>query len=76
MRDKTKLANARYIFKYIHCKESHKDKNTVSYHRMFNLCKRYTGEKLVKMYPTWEPSNHGEKQSIANKYMIVLLPHG
>ena len=71
---KTKLANNRYQFTCIHCKESHKDKNTLSYHRMFNLCKGYTGKQPLKMYPTWEPSNHREKVRIAAKYGKVSSP--
>ena len=43
-RAKTKTGNNRYRISCIHCKESHKDKNTLSYHRMFNLCKGYTGD--------------------------------
>lgn len=74
-KDKIKQANNRYRFICIHCRESVKDKNTVSYHRMFNLCKSYTGEKPLKMYPTWEPSNHGEKQRIAAKYGKASSPH-
>ena len=60
-KDKNKMANNMYMFTCIYCKESQKDKNTVSYHRMFNLCKSYTGDKPLKMYPTWEPNNYGEK---------------
>ena len=74
--DKNKMSNNRCRFTCIYCKESHKDKNIVSYHRMFNLCKSYKEEKPPKMYPTWEPSNHGEKHMIANKYRKVLSPHG
>ena len=59
--DKNRTANNRYRSTCIYCKESHKDKNIVSYHRMFNLCKSYTGEKPLKMYPTWVPGNHREK---------------
>ena len=73
-RSKTMMANNRYKFECIHCKESHKDKNTVSYHRMFNLCKVYKGEEPLKMYPTWEPSEHGEKARIALKYGKVSSP--
>jgi hypothetical protein len=75
-RDKIKMANNRYMFNCIYCRESHKDKNIVSYHRMFNLCRAYHGEKPLKMYPTWEPSNHGEKQRIAAKFGKQSSPHG
>lgn len=75
-RDTVKMANNRYRFNCIYCRESHKDKNTVSYHRMFNLCRAYNGEKPLKMYPTWEPSNHGEKHRIALKYGKQSSPHG
>jgi hypothetical protein len=70
----TKMANNRYRFTCIHCKESHKDKSTLSYHRMFNLCKGYMGEQPLKMYPTWEPSDHKEKARIAAKYGKVSSP--
>lgn len=75
-RDKNKMSNNRYRFNCIYCNESHKDKNTVSYHRMFNLCKSYRGQKPLKMYPTWEPSNHGEKHRIAAKFGKASSPHG
>jgi hypothetical protein len=29
-----------------------KDKNTLSYHKMMNLCLEYTRKKLLKMHPT------------------------
>ena len=51
VKDKKKMANM-YMFICIHCKESQKDKNTVFYHRMFNLCKSYMGDKPLKIYPT------------------------
>ena len=35
-RSKEKMANNRFRFFCIYCRESHKDKNTTSYHRMFN----------------------------------------
>ena len=73
-KEKVKMPNNRYPFACIHCKTSHKDKNTVSYHRMFNLCKVYKGDKPLKMYPTWEPSEHGEKARIAEKYGKVSSP--
>ena len=73
-RAKTKMANNRYPFFCIFCKESYKDKNTLSFHRMFNLCKGYTGQQPLKMYPTWEPSNHEEKVRILTKYENVSLP--
>ena len=68
------MGNNRFKFLCIYCKESHKDKNTQSYHRMFNLCKGYMGEQPLKTYPTWEPSNHGEKSRIAAKYGKVSSP--
>ncbi len=73
-KDKHKQPNNRYRFRCIHCGETGKDKNTISYHRMFNQCKGYRGEKPLKMYPTWEPSNHGEKQRIALKYGKASSP--
>ena len=73
-RAKTKMGNNRFRLSCIHYKESHKDKNMLSTHRMFNLCKGYTGEQPRKMYPPWEPSNHGEKSRIAVKYGNVSSP--
>ena len=74
-KDMIKQANNMYMFIGIHYRKSVKDKNTISYHRMFNLCKSYTGEKPLKMYPTWEPNNHGEKQRIAAIYGNVSSPN-
>ncbi len=34
------------------CKTMFKDKNTLSYHKMMNLCLKYTRKELMKMYPT------------------------
>ena len=76
-----RLKNGRYPFSCIFCKEVHKDKNMTSYHRMFNLCKVYKNPTPLKMYPTWEKSNHGELTRIAQKYgrvyqhNIVPKPH-
>lgn len=67
-RARVKGPNNRYRFCCIHCKESHKDKNTTSYHRMFKLCRVYEGTKTLKMYPTWDKSEQGEKQRIGLKY--------
>ena len=63
-----KLKNGRYPFSCTFCKEIHKDKNMTSYHRMFNLCKVYKGVGALKMYPTWEKSDHGELNRVAKKY--------
>jgi hypothetical protein len=51
-----------------------KDKNIVSYHRMFNFSKMYKGSKPLKMYPTWEPSEYIEKSMIVAKYGKVSSP--
>ena len=40
-RAKTKMVNTMYWFTCIHCQESYKNKNKVSYHKMFNFCKVY-----------------------------------
>ena len=71
-----RLKNGRYPFSCIFCKERHKDKNMTSYHRMFNLCKVYKGAAALKMYPTWEKSDHGELNRIARKYGKVLQQAG
>lgn len=63
-----RLKNGRYPFSCTFCKELHKDKNMTSYHRMFNLCKVYKEPAALKMYPTWEKSDHGELNRIARKY--------
>jgi hypothetical protein len=65
---KVKLVNNKYHFHCIYCKTSLKDKNIVSYHRMFNLCKMYNRSKRLKMYSIWESSEHGEKSRIVAKY--------
>jgi hypothetical protein len=67
-----RLRNGRYPFSCTFCKEVHKDKNMTSYHRMFNLCKVYKGPAALKMYPTWEKSDHGELNRIARKYGKVF----
>ena len=74
-KDNNKMANNKYMFTCIYCKELVKDKNMISYHRMFNLSKSYTGDKLQNMYPTWKPSNHGHKQRIASKYKKISSPN-
>ena len=67
-----RLKNGRFPFSCIYCKEIHKDKNMTSYHRMFNLCKVYKGPAPLKMYPTWEKSDHGELSRIAKKHGKVF----
>ena len=63
-----RLRNGKYLFSCIFCKEIHKDKNMTSYHRMFNLCKVYKEPAALKMYPTWEKSDHAELNRVAKKY--------
>jgi hypothetical protein len=67
-RSKEKSANNRFTFFCIHCLESHKDKNTTSYHRMFKLCNVYKGTATLKMYPIWDKSEQGEKRRIGLKF--------
>ena len=67
-----KRKNGRYPFSCIFCKEIHKDKNMTSYHRMFNLCKMYKKPTALKMYPTWEKSDHVELNRVAKKYGRVF----
>ena len=64
--------NGRYPFSCIFCKEIHKDKNMTSYHRMFNLCKVYKEPATLKMYPTWDKSDHAELNRVAKKYGRVF----
>ena len=35
---------------------------------MFNLCKVYKEPATLKMYPTWEKSDHAELNRVAKKY--------
>jgi hypothetical protein len=63
-----RLKNGRFPFSCIYCKVIHKNKNMISYHRMFSLCKMYKGHASLKMYHTWEKSDHGELNRIAKKY--------
>lgn len=65
---RVKMSNDDYKFFCIHYKESHKDKNTMSYHMMFKLFWVYEGTNTLKMYPTWDNSEHGEKHRIGLKY--------
>ena len=48
--------------------KTHKDKNTIFYHRVFKLCKVYKSTKTLKMYPAWDKSEQGKKQRIGIKY--------
>lgn len=57
-KDTYKQANNRYRFICIHCRESGKDKNTISHHRMFNMCKSYMGGETIE-----DVSYLGAKQS-------------
>jgi hypothetical protein len=45
-----------------------KNQNTTSYHKMFKLCRVYEGTKPLKMYPTWDKSEQGEKCRIGLKF--------
>ena len=62
-----RLKNGIFPFSCIHFKVIHKDKNMISYHMMFSLCKMYKRIAPLKMYPTWEESDHGELSRIAKK---------
>ena len=64
--------NGRFPFSCIFCKEIHKDKNMTSYHRMFNLCKVYKEPAALKMYPTWDKSDHAELNRVAKKHGRVF----
>lgn len=67
-RSKKKMTNNMYKFSCIHYKESHKEKNTTSYHKMFKLCNVYKDMTTLKIYPTWDQSEQGEKHRIHIKY--------
>ena len=43
---------------------------------MFNFYKFYEGDKSLKVYPTWEPCQQGERIWITQKYEKVSLPLG
>ncbi len=45
------------------CKIMFKDKNTLFYHKMMNLCLEYIGKELLKMYP---PSQSLKLRSLLN----------
>jgi hypothetical protein len=54
------------------CKIMFKDKNTLSYHRMMNLCLEYIGKELLKMYPTITKSKAKELIRLGEKHGKTL----
>jgi hypothetical protein len=55
------------------CKIMFKDKNTLSYHKMMNLCPEYTEKELLKMCPTITKSKTKELTKLGEKHGKTLL---
>ncbi len=54
------------------CKTMFKDKNTLFYHRMMNLCLEYTRKELLKMHPTITKSKAKELTRLKEKHDKIL----
>jgi len=52
-----------------------KDKNTLFYHRMMNLCPKYIGKELLKMYPTITKLEAKELTKLGEKHGKILPNH-
>jgi hypothetical protein len=52
-----------------------KEKNTLSYHRMMNLCHEYTTKELLTMYPTITKSKAKELIKLGEKHGKTLPNH-
>jgi hypothetical protein len=50
-----------------------KDKNTLFYHKMMNLCLNYTRKELLKMYPTITKSEGKVAESFKKKKIDYVL---
>jgi hypothetical protein len=50
------------------CRTMFKDTNTLSYHKMVNLCLEYTRKELLKMFPTITKSNAKELTRLGEKH--------
>ncbi len=54
------------------CKNMFKDKNTLFYHIMMDLCLEYTGKELSKMYPTITKSKIKKLTKLSDKHGKTL----
>jgi hypothetical protein len=50
------------------CGNLFKDKNTLSYHIMMNLCPNYTSNELLKMYPMMKKVELKELNKLGEKF--------
>jgi len=57
------------------CKTMFKNKNTLSYHIMMNLCIEYIGKELLKMYPTITKSKIKKLTKLRKKHGKTLPNH-
>jgi len=57
------------------CKIMFKDKNTLIYHKMMNLCFEYIGKELLKMYPTITKFEVKECSRLREKHGKILPNH-
>jgi hypothetical protein len=57
------------------CKTMFKNKNTLSYHKMMNLCPKYIKKELLKMYPTITKPKAKELTKLGDKRGKTLLNH-
>ena len=64
-----RMNNGRHPFLCLRCNEKFRSKNMISYHRMFSQCKVY-GPNPLKMYPTWDKSDHGELMRVSKKLKL------
>jgi hypothetical protein len=55
------------------CRNMFKDKNTLSYHKMMNLCLEYIRKELLKMYPTITKFEAKELTKLGEKHGKTLL---
>jgi hypothetical protein len=54
------------------CKIMFKNKNTLFYHMMMNLCLEYIGKELLKMYPTITKFEVKELTKLGEKHGKIL----
>jgi hypothetical protein len=54
------------------CKIMFRNKNTLSYHKMMNLCLEYTGKELLKMCPAITKSKAKELTKLGEKHGKTL----
>ncbi len=59
-------------FQWKFCKNMFKDKTTLFYHRMMDLCLEYTRKELLKMYPTITKFEVKELTKLREKHKKTL----